>query len=152
MRSLLVIATISALGIPAIASAAPRPATDSGVASRAVANEDFQLAARAVRRGVVVGPRGRVHTFAYRGRRINRIRRPRFVYPHGYAYRRWRAGELLPPVFVGAPYFFGEYKALGLAEPKPGYRWVRFGPDVVLVEVKTRKIVDVVHGAIDDED
>jgi Ni/Co efflux regulator RcnB len=111
--------------------------------------------ARAVVRGprgraVIVGPRGRVRTFAYRGRRLDIVRQPAFRYPRGLGYRRWRAGELFPLALVAAPFFFLEYQALGLQPPPPGYRWVRYGPDVVLINVRTREVEDVAYGAIEE--
>jgi Ni/Co efflux regulator RcnB len=108
-----------------------------------------QLAARVVRR---VGPRGRVRTFVYRGRPVNRFRARRFVYPRGFAYRRWAIGALLPAALIAAPFYFSDYDALGLRRPPPGYRWVRYGPDVVLVNERTREVEDVAYGAIDEDD
>ena len=109
-------------------------------------------------RRAVVGPRGRVvvgprpRNFLYRGRNLTIVRRPAYVYPRGFGYRRWRAGQLLPLALIAAPFFFLEYEALGLEAPPPGYRWVRYGPDVVLVNVRTREIEDVAYGAIDEGD
>lgn len=105
---------------------------------------------RGPRGRVVVGPRGRV--FAYRGRDYEVIRRPRYVYPRGYGYRRWRAGQYLPLALLAAPLAFVGYEALGLQAPPPGYRWVRYGPDVVLVNERSRVIEDVAYGAFEDED
>eukprot|EP01037_Dinobryon_pediforme_P014720 gene14720-14845_t len=55
----------------------------------------------------------------------------------------WRVGERLPYLFLSDIYYidFGPY---GLPRPPYGYRWVRFGPDVLLVNVYTGEIVDVV--------
>jgi Ni/Co efflux regulator RcnB len=36
---------------------------------------------------------------------------------------------------------------MGLSGPPYGYRWVRYGPDLLLVEVATGRIVDVIQGA-----
>ena len=72
---------------------------------------------------------------------------PVFRYPRGWGYRRWVAGALLPSLFLGATYAYGNYGALGFGPPPAGYRWVRYGPDLLLVNVRTRRIVDVVRGA-----
>jgi len=113
------------------------------------------LARAAVRgprgRAVIVGPRGRARTFAYRGRRLDIVRQPAFRYPRGLGYRRWRAGELFPLALIAAPFFFLEYQALGLQAPPSGYRWVRYGPDVVLINVRTREVEDVAYGAIEED-
>ena len=31
--------------------------------------------------------------------------------------------------------------------PPYGYQWVRFGPDVMLVNIRTGEILDVIHNA-----
>ena len=75
-----------------------------------------------------------------------RFRAGEFRYPQGYAYRRWSIGQSLPLVFLSSAYAFGDYAALGLDVPPYGYEWVRYGPDVVLVQLRTGRIVDVVYG------
>lgn len=86
------------------------------------------------------------HRFSYRGHYHARIHGRRWAWPGGYHYRHWSVGALLPAVFVGSAYFYSDYAALGLEPPPPGYAWVRYGPDLVLVNVTTRIIRDIVHG------
>jgi Ni/Co efflux regulator RcnB len=112
-------------------------------------------------RDVIVGPSGRVierrgprergRVFSYHGRSFNVIRRPAFVYPRGFEYRRWGVGQLFPGVLLAAPFFFLEYEALGLRPPPPGYRWVRYGPDMLLVDMRSRRVVDVAYDVFDEE-
>jgi Ni/Co efflux regulator RcnB len=85
--------------------------------------------------------------FSYRGHTINRVHGAAFVYPSGWAYRRWAAGAILPSLFLVPAYYYADWAALGLAAPEPGFQWVRYGPDLVLVNVSTGEIVDVVYGA-----
>jgi Ni/Co efflux regulator RcnB len=66
-----------------------------------------------------------------------------FRYPPGYAYRRWNRGQTLPLLFLGAAYYFTNYAVLGLDPPPWGYQWVRYGPDVLLVNIRTGEIMDV---------
>jgi Ni/Co efflux regulator RcnB len=54
---------------------------------------------------------------------------------------------LLPRLFLSSAYYFDSYARLGLEPPPPGYRWVRYGPDLLLVQNRTRRIVDVIYGA-----
>jgi hypothetical protein len=70
-----------------------------------------------------------------------------FRYPHGFAYRRWTIGLLLPSLFLSSAYYYDDYAALGVGPPPHGYRWVRYGPDLLLVQKHTRRIVDVIYGA-----
>jgi len=75
------------------------------------------------------------------------IHRPPFHYPSGYRYRRWSIGLILPRTFLRAPYYYDDYWALGVGAPPPGMRWVRYGPDLLLVDIVTGRIRDVIYGA-----
>lgn len=90
------------------------------------------------------GPPGR---FMYHGRPFNAIYGAPFVYPHGWAYRRWAVGAALPPLFLAPAYYYSGWAALGLPPPQPGFQWVRYGPDLLLVNVATGQVVDTVYGA-----
>ena len=75
------------------------------------------------------------------------IHRPVFHYPHGWAYRRWAIGVVLPRLFLSNSYYFDNYADLDLGPPPYGYRWVRYGPDLLMVNVRTGRIADVIYGA-----
>lgn len=75
------------------------------------------------------------------------IHGPGFNYPRGYRYRRWSIGLLLPSIFLSNLYYWNNYADLGVGPPPPGYRWVRYGPDLLLVQIRTRRVVDVIYGA-----
>lgn len=77
----------------------------------------------------------------------HRIRGPIFRYPHGYSYRRWGIGAILPHLFLSSYYYWTDWRALGLLPPPPGYVWVRYGPDLLLVNRYTGRIADVIYGA-----
>ena len=76
----------------------------------------------------------------------HRLRLGAFRYPPGYAYRRWSIGQTLPQLLFSAAFYFSDYASLGLDAPPYGYQWVRYGPDVVLVNIRTGEILDVVDG------
>lgn len=82
--------------------------------------------------------------FSWRGRAYDRRPGPAFFYPRGYAYRRWAVGAVLPGLFLSTTYFFDDWRGLGIDRPPPGRRWVRYGPDLVLVNQRTRRIEDVI--------
>jgi Ni/Co efflux regulator RcnB len=75
------------------------------------------------------------------------IRGPAFHYPRGYHYRHWSIGLVLPSIFLSNYYFWNDWAALGLYPPPPGYVWVRYGPDLLLVNRHTGRIRDVIYGA-----
>jgi Ni/Co efflux regulator RcnB len=70
-----------------------------------------------------------------------------YRYPDGYRYRRWTVGLTLPAIFLTAAYFFDDAYQMGLGGAPYGYRWVRYGPDLLLVQLGTGRIVDVIYGA-----
>jgi len=90
-------------------------------------------------------PRG--NQFWHRGQYYNRVPGPAFAYPPGWRYRQWLIGQRLPPLFLGPTYFFQNWASLGLQQPAPGYVWVRFGPDLLLVNQSTNEVEDVIYGA-----
>jgi Ni/Co efflux regulator RcnB len=53
----------------------------------------------------------------------------------------------MPAVFLTSTYIYTNYYALGLGAPPAGYYWVRYGPDLLLVQSGTRRVVDVIYGA-----
>jgi len=75
------------------------------------------------------------------------IHRPGWRYPPGYSYRRWAVGQVVPRLFLSQPYSFRDYASLNLGGPPNGYRWVRYGPDLILVNTRTGRIRDVVYKA-----
>jgi Ni/Co efflux regulator RcnB len=77
--------------------------------------------------------RARVHAGAYR-------------YPHGYTYHRWAVGRALPRVYLAPAYYYAGYVALGLAAPPSNYQWVRYGPDLLLVNLAGGNVVDIRYG------
>ena len=66
---------------------------------------------------------------------------------YGAWYGGFPRGLFLPRIFLARPYYFYDYYDLGIGPPPPGYIWVRYGPDLLLVNRHTGRIVDVIHGA-----
>ena len=86
--------------------------------------------------------------FTYHGHEFNRYHAPHpFIYPPGWAYRQWGIGAILPPIFLVPDYYFMDWADLGLPPPPPGDQWVRYGPDLLLVDVSTGQVVDVIYNA-----
>jgi len=90
------------------------------------------------------GPGGQ---FTWRGRSISRVHLTPFVYPSGWGYRRWAIGAALPALFLDPAYYYADWATLGLAPPDPGFQWVRYGPDLLLVNITTGQVVDVIYDA-----
>ena len=49
-------------------------------------------------------------------------------------------GSILPRLFLSSSYYWSDWGALGLGPPPPGYVWVRYGPDLLLVNRYTGRI------------
>jgi hypothetical protein len=95
---------------------------------------------------VVGGPRGPGRQFSFHGHFFNPVHLAPFVYPPGWAYRRWAVGAVLPPLFLVPAYYYADWATLGLTAPPPGFQWVRYGPDLLLVNVTNGQVVDVAYG------
>ena len=98
----------------------------------------------------VGGPPGPGGQFMFRGHPFNRVHLSPFAYPPGYAYRRWEAGGVLPPLFLVPAYYYTDWATLGLEPPPPGAQWVRYGPDLLLVDVSSGQVLDVAYGVFYD--
>jgi Ni/Co efflux regulator RcnB len=55
-------------------------------------------------------------------------------------------GAILPPLFLTPAYYYTQWAGLGLPPPEPGFQWVQYGPDLLLVNVATGRVVDVAYG------
>jgi len=88
-----------------------------------------------------------VYRIGHRPTSFHRIRVSAFRYPRGYSYRRWSIGAILPRLFLSNSYYWNDWAGLGLGAPPPGYVWVRYGPDLLLVNRYTGRIADVIPGA-----
>jgi hypothetical protein len=84
------------------------------------------------------------------GRHDRRIfRTERYHYPRGYRYRVYRRGDRFPAALLISSYFLSNFLNYGLYQPDMGYRWVRYGPDAVLID-GAGGVVDTRYGVFDD--
>jgi Ni/Co efflux regulator RcnB len=71
-----------------------------------------------------------------------------WIYPAGYGYRLWAVGAILPAIFWSTPtYYYADWAGMGLPPPDPGFQYVEYGPDLLLVNVATGAVVEVFPGA-----
>ena len=75
-----------------------------------------------------------------------RYRAPVYAYPRGNGYRPWAVGYRLPPAYYGAGYWIEEPAYYRLPPPYRGTRWVRVGPDALLISIGNGIIVQAVRG------
>ena len=82
----------------------------------------------------------------YRNAHRDAFRRPAYVGPRGYAYRPVVTGYRFQPAYYGNRYWVRDYARYRLPEPGRFHRWVRYGNDVVLVDVRSGHVVRVYNG------
>ncbi len=70
-----------------------------------------------------------------------------YYWPQGYGYMRYSIGDSFPQQFWLQQYFINDVADYGLQPPPPGYQWVRFGPDLMLVNLGSGAIAQVAYGA-----
>jgi Ni/Co efflux regulator RcnB len=90
------------------------------------------------------------HAFLYNGVSHPQLRVQPYRYPAGFAYRRYYAGRPFPRTLWSRQYYIYNYVDFGLAPPAPGAQWMRFGSDLLLVDLDTGLVAQVVFGAFDD--
>ena len=75
-----------------------------------------------------------------------RFQGPAYRYPRGFGYRYFGFGSFLPGVFLSQDYSLYDYWTYGLPAPPPGYRWIRVGPDALLVRYGDGYVLDAAYG------
>ncbi|UVO50710.1 RcnB family protein [Sphingomonas sp. SUN019] len=71
----------------------------------------------------------------------------RYPAPPNWHYRRWHYGEFLPSFFWRDQYRIADFWLFGLDVPPTGYEWVRYGPDALLIDVRTGEVIQVDYSA-----
>lgn len=71
---------------------------------------------------------------------------PRYYAPRGLAYRPARAGVALNPAFYGQRYWIADPVRYRLPAAVGPQRWVRYGNDVLLINVRNGRVLQVING------
>lgn len=86
-------------------------------------------------------------SFAYHGSTYRPFVAARYHWPRGQFYHRYRAGMHMQSFFWLTDYVIVDYSDYELAAPSAACEWVRYGPDLLLINLSTGEVVDVVYGA-----
>lgn len=81
----------------------------------------------------------------YRDRNRAAYRVPRYYGPRGHDYRRWSSGYRIQPSFYGRNYWINDPWQYRLPPAYGSYRWVRYYDDVMLVDVRSGLIEDIIY-------
>jgi Ni/Co efflux regulator RcnB len=79
-------------------------------------------------------------TYVISGKRYPRVREA-WVAPPGWTQRVYVVGEAIPADLLRGPYVITDYRRFGLPRPKGDEKWIRVGPDVLLVRVGTGNVL-----------
>jgi len=82
----------------------------------------------------------------YRRTHREAYRRPAYIGPRGYVYRPVAAGYRFQPHYYSARYVISDPWRYRLPRTSGYNRWVRYGNDVVLVNVRTGRVLEVHNG------
>jgi len=96
------------------------------------------------------GALSRDHFFIANGQRHAAFMATHYVYPPGYSYRRFQAGEYFPAALFISSFIIVDYAAYNLQAPPDGSSWVRNGRDVVAVDTTTKHVEQTIPDVFDD--
>lgn len=79
-------------------------------------------------------------------RRDRHHRRSAYVAPYrSWNYRPVTIGYRLQPAFYGSRYYINDYGMYHVRAPSRWQRWIRYGDDLLLVNIRTGRVLRVVH-------
>ena len=82
----------------------------------------------------------------YRYSNRSRYHLPRYYAPYrGYGYSRFSVGFFLEPLFYSSNYWISDPWQYRLPPAYPGTRWVRYYDDVLLVDMYSGEVIDVIY-------
>lgn len=79
----------------------------------------------------------------YRRSHASVFRRGTYTAPRGYSYRPIAVGARFAPAYYNRNYWISNPSTYRLPRASAGLQWVRYGNDVVLVNVRTGRVVQV---------
>jgi len=74
------------------------------------------------------------------------FQRGAYYAPRGTRYRPVSVGYTFQPAFFSNRYWVNDYGTYRLPAPGYNHRWVRYGNDVVLVDIRTGRVLRVITG------
>lgn len=136
MRKLILLAALVATALPSAAIAQRHDRHDRREDRREVRHDR-----REVRRDR--------HELRHDRRDVRRDRSHRRV-AYAAPYRNWRyrpvtVGYRLQPAFYGSRYYISDYGRYNLRMPHRWERWIRYGDDLLLVNLRTGRVLRVIH-------
>jgi Ni/Co efflux regulator RcnB len=85
--------------------------------------------------------------YTYHGERLHRFEAAPYRWRSGWAYRRWDVGYRFPREYWLRDYYIDDFGVYGLEAPAYGLQWIRYGPDILLINLETGEVAEAVYGA-----
>ncbi|KAB7647756.1 RcnB family protein [Polymorphobacter fuscus] len=145
MRKLIILGLMAAIAAPAAVSAQPGEIRRDQRQLREEQRE-YQQARRFGDRGDIRRERRDVRD-ARQDLRDSRRDRPVYVAPvRGWQYRPVAQGYRLQPAFYGPRYVIADPRQYRLPVAARSQRWIRYGGDLLLVNARNGRVIQVVRG------
>ena len=146
MRKLLLISLMAAMAMPSVADARRREVRRDRQEVRQDRQELRQDRRNGASRGELREDRRELREDRRELREDRRDRRHlAYVGPYrGWVYRPIGRGYVLRPVFWGSAYLV-DYAFYRLTAPRRDQRWIRYGDDLVLVNIRTGRVIEVIR-------
>jgi Ni/Co efflux regulator RcnB len=147
MRKLIVMSLLAAAAIPAAASAQSRQEIRRDRQEVQDQRQDLHEARRYGDRSDIREERRDLREARQELREDRADRnRNRYAAPYrSWSYSRIGAGHQLRPTFYSSRYLVSDYSRRGLRQPGRFQRWIRYGDDLVLVNVRNGRVIQVLH-------
>jgi Ni/Co efflux regulator RcnB len=152
MRTPIILGLMAAVAAPSIAQA-------QSLGEARESQRDVREARRDLREAKIYGDRGdrrearrdlrdarreaRQDWRDYRRSHRQVYRRPAYVGPRGYVYRPVSVGYRFAPMYYSSRYVIADPYRYRLPMAHRGARWIRYGNDVVLVDIRTGRVLEV---------
>lgn len=147
MRKFILVSLIAAAAMPAAASAQSRDEIRRDRQEVQEQRQDLREARRYGDRNDVREERRDLREARQELREDRADRnRSRYAAPYrGWRYSAIGVGHQLRPTFYSSRYFVTDYPRRGLHRPGRFQRWIRYGDDLVLVNVRNGRVIQVLR-------
>jgi Ni/Co efflux regulator RcnB len=154
MRKILIAALAASAMVPTMASAQSRGEVqrdqqevrhDQRDARQAARQGDFKKAQRARQEAREDQRELNQDWQSYRKSHRGTYQRGAYVAPRGMRYNPVSVGYRFAPVFYSSQYWVNDYGTYRLPNPGYGHRWIRYGNDVVLIDIRTGRTLRVIR-------
>jgi Ni/Co efflux regulator RcnB len=147
MRKLILLSLLAAAAMPAAASAQSREEIRRDRQDVREERQDLREARRYGDRDDIREERRDLRDARQELREDRADRnRSRYAAPYrGWNYSQIGIGYQLRPTFYSSRYFVSDYSRRGLRQPGRFQRWIRYGDDLVLVNVRNGRVIQVLR-------